>query len=56
MTPELKDELIIAFGTQMEDNIDELYDRICKTVAAMRFAGTVGDNPLCVLNRAFESI
>lgn len=51
---DFKQAIIKHFGTMCEDNVDELLTRFSMTVAALKFAGNQGDNPLCVLNRFFE--
>ena len=51
---DFKQAIIKHFGTMCEDNVDELLTRFSMTVAALKFAGNQGDNPLCRLNRLYE--
>lgn len=55
---EFKKAMIRHFGTQCEGNIDEAYDRVCKTLTSLLYCGTgnnslIQDNPFLVLNVAF---
>jgi len=53
---DLKAALIKSFGTRIEKDYDEIYSCISATICARVYAGNVGDNPLCILNRALETI
>ena len=52
----LKDELVRAFGTQIINEYSIILQQISAIIAAHLFAGSIGDNPLCVLNRAIEEV
>lgn len=56
MEAELKAALVKAFGTQIEDDYETTLKCISAVIAARMYAGNQGDNPLCVLNRALETI
>lgn len=43
-----------AYGEQCEEHRDEIDRRVSAMLTALLFAGEQGDNPLCVLNRAFK--
>ena len=49
--------LIKRYGTMIEDPVvmEEVKKRFSASIAALKFAGNIGDNPLCKLNRAFEN-
>jgi hypothetical protein len=55
MDKELWEQMIRAYGTQIEKHKDVLHRRIAATIAATCYAGTVGDNPLSILNRALDN-
>jgi hypothetical protein len=44
------------FGTHIQERVPDLLNDISAVVAARMFAGTNGDNPLCVLNRALNNV
>jgi hypothetical protein len=56
MDSELKNVIIRLYGQQCEEHINEIDDRIAKMLTALLYAGNIGDNPLCKLNRAFENL
>ena len=56
MRQELKNELIRAYGTQIEKSMDIIEEKIAAMICAHLYVGQVGDSPLCALNRAFEEI
>lgn len=43
-----------AYGEQCEKYRDEIEGRVRVMLTALMYAGDVGDNPLCELNRAFQ--
>ncbi|KKL65473.1 hypothetical protein LCGC14_2154640 [marine sediment metagenome] len=52
----LKDELVKAYGTQILKDYEIVLDKIAAVIAAHLYAGKIGDNPLCVLNRALDIV
>ncbi len=50
----LKQVLIQVYGTRIEEEIDTIISRISMVMAAKLYAGSLGDNPLCRLNKFFE--
>lgn len=52
----LDKELIAAYGTQVEKDLEIINNKISAVVAAHMYAGKVGDNPLCKLNRILIDI
>ena len=48
--------LITAYGAQIENDLDEIKAKFGAVIAAHLFAGTSGDNPLCILNRALGTL
>jgi hypothetical protein len=52
----LEQEIIKAYGEQCIPHLDTIHERMAGMIAALLFAGNQGDNPLCVLNRAFENM
>lgn len=42
------------YGRMTEEELNDLVRYIDLVSCARKFAGNVGDNPLCVLNRALE--
>ena len=55
MDEQLKEAVVRLYGNQCEKHLDVIDERIGVMLAALLFAGEIGDNPLCVLNRAFEN-
>jgi len=53
---ELKNELIKAFGTIIEEDYEIIKRKITIIITAHCYAGNVGDNPLCLLNKLLEDI
>ena len=53
---DLNNALVKCYGTMIEDDIDIIRRKIAALITAHEFAGNIGTNPLCVLNRAFEEI
>ena len=53
---DLNNALVKHYGTMIEDDIDIIRRKIAALITAHKFAGNIGDNPLCILNRAFEEI
>lgn len=49
-------ELITAYGTQIKEDIEVIKEKIAAVVTAHLYAGNVGDNPLCQLNRLLGKI
>ena len=54
MDEELRQHIIRIYGTQCEKHMDEIIRRLTVSVASLLFAGELGDNVLCKLNRAFN--
>lgn len=54
MKTKLRKLLIEYYGTQIENHVNEVIKRLDLSVASLMYAGTLGDNPLCELNRAFN--
>ena len=52
----LNEELIKAYGTQIEEDIETIKIKISAVIAAHLFAGTTGDNFLCQLNIILNEI
>ena len=45
-----------VYGAQCNKERELIEKRIAALVAATLYAGIVGDNPLCKLNRAFDEV
>ena len=56
MRKELWDEMVISFGTRIMNQKEEIEKRLNVTIDSLLYAGTIGDNPLCILNRTFKEI
>ena len=56
MDKELELVLTRLYGTQIRRVLPELDKRIVAIVTSTLFAGTVGSNPMCKLNRALEEM
>lgn len=54
METKIRELLIEYYGTQIENHMDEVMKRLDRSIASLMYAGTLGDNPLCALNRAFN--
>lgn len=48
--------LVRYFGTQCNSHMVVLLDKITAVVTAELFAGDLGGNPLCKLNRCFNEV
>ncbi len=55
MNDTLWKEFKAAYGEQCEPYREEIDGRVSMMLAALLYAGEEGDNPLCVLNRAFKA-
>ena len=50
------DDLIIRdYGEQCRKHLKEIESRLTQAIAALLYAGELGDNPLSQLNRAFTN-
>ena len=56
MNKDLQEAIIRNYGEQCVPHIAVIEERVAAMLAALLYAGTQGDNPLCVLNRAFENL
>ena len=48
--------LILYYGTQIKPDIQTLMDKITAVTTAHLYAGSLGDNPLCKLNRCLDEV
>lgn len=55
MNEALWQELVKEFGPAIDTHKEEIEKRIVKSITSIMYAGNVGDNPLCILNRAYEN-
>ena len=53
---DLKKVLIKAYGYHIENDIEIILDKFSAVIASHLFAGSIGSNPLCQLNRALDTI
>jgi len=52
----LEDAIVQQYGEQCKPYMEQITKRIAATIAATLYAGEVGDNPLCQLNRMFNEL
>ena len=52
----LKQALIAYYGKMIEKDFNTIERKISAVIVAHYFAGELGDNPLCEINRALKKI
>ncbi len=51
------DEMLVQrYGNVIKADLEEINDKIAAIIAAHCFAGKSGNNPLCALNRALDTV